>query len=117
MALPNIKPRRQGKEPDVVESKRSKLRQVDFLGSALLTTFLVLVLLPLEIGGTKVAWTDPIIPILFCSGAVCLALFVVAEKYWATNPLLPLSLFCNRHTVVAFTILALQVSAQLGAST
>ncbi|ROW07674.1 hypothetical protein VMCG_03348 [Cytospora schulzeri] len=114
-ALPNIKPKRQGKQPaDVVEPKRSKLRQVDFLGSALLTTFLVLILLPLEIGGTKVAWTDPCIPILFCSGAVCLVFFVMAEKYWAANPLLPLSLFCNRHTVVAFLILALQVAAQLG---
>ncbi|ROV95903.1 hypothetical protein VSDG_05240 [Cytospora chrysosperma] len=115
IALPNLKPGRQGKEPaDVVEPKRSKLRQVDFLGSALLTTFLVLILLPLEIGGTKVAWTDPCIPTLFCSGAVCLVLFVAAEKYWTSNPLLPLSLFCNRHTVVAFLILALQVAAQLG---
>lgn len=87
---------------------------MDFLGSALLTTFLVLILLPLEIGGTKVAWTDPWIPVLFCSGAVFLVLFVLAEKYWAANPLLPLSLFCNRHTIVAFTIIALQIAAQLG---
>ncbi|KUI57106.1 Vacuolar membrane amino acid uptake transporter fnx2 [Cytospora mali] len=112
--LPNTKAKRPGKEPEVIESKRSKLSQVDFLGSALLVGFLILILLPMEIGGRKVAWSDPCIPILFGSGAVCLILFVVAEKYWAVNPLLPLSLFCNRHTVAAFFIIALQLSAQLG---
>lgn len=98
------------------ESQFGKLRQVDFLGSALLASFLILILLPLEIGGNKIPWTDARIPILFSAGVLCLIVFIVVEKWWATNPLLPLNLFCNRHTVVSFLVLALQCAAQLGVS-
>lgn len=98
------------------ESKFGKLRQVDFVGSALLASFLILILLPLEIGGNKIPWNDILIPILFGAGVLCLILFVIVEKWWATNPLLPLNLFCNRHTVVSFLVLALQCAAQLGVS-
>lgn len=100
----------------VSQSKLEKLRQVDFVGSALLASFLVLILLPLEIGGNKISWTDPRIPILFGAGVLCLILFVAVEKWLATNPLLPLELFCSRHTVVSFLVLALQCAAQLGVS-
>jgi hypothetical protein len=98
------------------ESKIGMLRQVDFVGSALLASFLILILLPLEIGGNKIPWTDARIPILFGAGVLCLILFVAVEKWWATNPLLPLNLFCSRHTVVSFLVLALQCAAQLGVS-
>lgn len=89
---------------------------MDFVGSVLLTAFLILILLPLEIGGNKVPWTDALIPTLFGAGVLCLILFVVVEKWWAINPLLPLNLFCSRHTVVSFLVLALQCAAQLGVS-
>lgn len=100
----------------VNQSKLGKLRKVDFMGSALLASFLILILLPLEIGGNKISWTDPRIPILFGTGVLCLILFVAVEKWWTTNPLLPLELFCSRHTVVSFLVLALQCAAQLGVS-
>lgn len=87
---------------------------MDFVGSALLASFLILILLPLEIGGNKIPWTDALIPTLSGAGVLCLVLFVVVEKFWATNPLLPLNLFCSRHTVVSFLVLALQCAAQLG---
>lgn len=90
--------------------------KVDILGSALFAAFLILVLLPLELGGSKIAWNDPQIPIYFGLAALSLVLLVVVEKWWASNPLLPLSMFHNRHTVAAFVILALQSAAQLGVS-
>lgn len=86
------------------------------MGSALLASFLILILLPLELGGNKIPWTDARIPILFGAGVVCLILFIIVERWWATNPLLPLNLFCSRHTVVSFLVLALQCAAQLGVS-
>lgn len=89
---------------------------MDFVGSALLASFLILILLPLEIGGNKIPWTDALIPILFGAGVLCLVLFVFVEKWWANNPLLPLNLFYSRHTVVSFLVLALQCAAQLGVS-
>lgn len=109
VSLPNTKPRHQASE-----LKSKKLRRVDFLGSALFAAFLILVLLPLELGGSKIAWNDPRIPLFFGLSAVSLVLLVVVEKRWASNPLLPLSMFCNRHTVAAFVITALQCAAQLG---
>ncbi|KAK2597096.1 hypothetical protein N8I77_012964 [Diaporthe amygdali] len=102
------------KDATASQSKFGKLRQVDFMGSTLLAAFLILILLPLEIGGNKIAWTDARIPIFFGSGFLCLIVFVVVEKRWATNPLLPLKLFYSRHTVVSFLVLALQCAAQLG---
>lgn len=112
MSLPNTKPRRATTATS--ELKSSNLRRVDFLGSALLAAFLVVLLLPFELGGSKIAWTDPQIPIYFCIAALLLALFVAAEKRLVSNPLLPLSMFYNRHTVVSFMIMALQCAAQLG---
>lgn len=109
--MPNTKPKRQ-----TDEAKSRKILRVDFVGSALFAAFLILFLLPLEVGGSKVAWNDPQIPIYFGLSALMLAMFVVVEKYWASNPLLPLSMFYNRHTVVAFVIMALQCAAQLGVS-
>lgn len=109
--MPNTKPKRQADEP-----KSRKIFRVDFVGSALFAAFLILFLLPLELGGSKVAWNDPQIPIYFGLSALMLAIFVVVEKYWASNPLLPLSMFYNRHTVAAFVIMALQCAAQLGVS-
>lgn len=109
--MPNTKPRR---DPSTEESKSSNLRRVDFLGSALFAAFLVALLLPLELGGSRVAWSDPVIPICVAVAALLLVLFVAAEKWWAANPLLPLSMFRNRHTVAAFIIMALQCAAQLG---
>ena len=60
------------KDSIATQSKFGKLRQVDFVGSALLASFLILILLPLEIGGNKIAWTDYRIPILFGTGVLCL---------------------------------------------
>lgn len=109
VSMPNTKPTHQAVEP-----KSRKILRVDFLGSALFAGFLILFLLPLELGGSKVAWNDPQIPFYFGLSALMLAIFIVVEKRWASNPLLPLSMFYNRHTVAAFVIMALQCAAQLG---
>lgn len=107
--MPNTKPTQQANE-----AKSRKILRVDFLGSALFAAVLILFLLPLELGGSKVAWNDPQIPIYFGLSALMLAIFIAVEKRWASNPLLPLSMFHNRHTVAAFVIMALQCAAQLG---
>lgn len=111
LSMPNTKPCRPVAED---EAKTSNLRRVDFLGSALFAAFLIVLLLPLELGGSRLAWTDPLIPIFFCVAAVLLALFIAVEKWLSPNPLLPLSMFHDRHVVASFVIIALQTAAQLG---
>lgn len=110
-SLPNNKPRQGHPDHDV---RSNNLGRVDFLGSALLAAFLVFLLLPLELGGSKIAWNDPQILVFVSMAALFLILFVGVEKWWSANPLLPLDMFCNRHTVTAFVIMALLCAAQLG---
>jgi hypothetical protein len=93
----------------------SKLKRVDFVGSALLGLLILSFLLPMEIGGVKIPWSHPLIPSLFIAAAVFLGLFVAWEKRGAKEPILPLELFAQRDTVASFLIMALQVAAQIGA--
>ncbi|KAJ9137702.1 Vacuolar membrane amino acid uptake transporter fnx2 [Pleurostoma richardsiae] len=96
------------------EDGGNKLARVDFLGSALLGLLILCFLLPLEIGGVKVPWTHPAIPALFGSAAVLTVLFIVAEKRWAREPILPLELFTRKDTVLSLLVMILQAAAQLG---
>ena len=93
-----------------------KLARIDFLGSSLLAIFILLLLLPLELGGEKVPWSHPLIPGLFAAAAISLVLFVLVEKRWIEEPVLDLDLFKQRDVVLGFLIMAFQSAAQVGVS-
>ena len=97
-------------------STRSKLGRVDFLGGFVLALLILTFLLPLEIGGVKVPWTHPLIPALFTLTGLLVVLFVVVEKRWATEPIIPLKLFTQKDVVASLAITALQGGAQFGVS-
>lgn len=94
-----------------------KLGQVDFLGSVLLAACLILTLVPIEFGGSKIPWSDPRIPTFFGLAGLALVLFIAAEKRRSSNQLLPLNMFRSRHIVASMLIIILQVAAQLGVRT
>ncbi|KAK7755663.1 hypothetical protein SLS62_002274 [Diatrype stigma] len=94
-------------------SSRSRLARVDFLGALLLGTGLLALLLPIEIGGQKVAWTHPLIFALLAVGAVLLLLFAVVEVYVAREPIFPLRLLRNRNVVLCYLVSCFQGAAQL----
>lgn len=94
----------------------AKLGRIDFLGASVLSVFILLLLLPLELGGNQVPWSHPLIPGLFAAAAIMLLLFVLVEKRWAKEPILELSLFSQRDTVLSFLIMGFQSAAQLGVS-
>ncbi|OBR02258.1 Major facilitator superfamily transporter [Colletotrichum higginsianum IMI 349063] len=96
------------------EAKTSPLAKVDFLGAALLALFLLAFLLPIEIGGTKVPWTHPLIFVLFGAAAVLGGLFGAVEEWWAKEPIFPLELLKHRDIVLTYVITGAQVAAQLG---
>lgn len=113
--MPNTKPKHSGAVPQAsTESTMEKLGQVDMLGSFLFATFLIFTLLPIELGGSKIAWTDSQIPIYFGIAALALVLFIVAEKRRTRYQLLPLGMFRSRHIVASVMIMSLQTAAQLG---
>lgn len=102
-------------EPDQDPDESGKLSRIDILGASLLALFILLLLLPLEVGG-EVSWSHPLIPGLVVGAAVFLVLFVCVEKRCKGEPILDLDLFKQRDVVICLLIIAFQSAAQLGVS-
>ncbi|KAI8356902.1 major facilitator superfamily domain-containing protein [Mortierella sp. GBAus27b] len=88
--------------PHTPGSFKDKIRRVDFLGSLTLVIGLVLVLLPLNWGGSTYAWSDPLIIGLFCAGFIVLGIFCLIEWKQALEPIIPFRLFRDQTTVAVF---------------
>ncbi|MBB2987912.1 MDR family MFS transporter [Terracoccus luteus] len=65
---------------------------VDKAGISLLSTTLILLLVPTSLGGTTLAWGSPAIIGMYVAGLVGLAAFIAVERR-AVEPVLPLRLF------------------------
>ncbi|KAJ1680185.1 hypothetical protein EV182_000527 [Spiromyces aspiralis] len=78
------------------ETWLEKLKRVDFLGSFIVVTSLILILLALSWGGKTYAWNSAVVIALLVVGFALLAVFVVVEAYIPPEPILDLSLFNNR---------------------
>ncbi|KAJ3256134.1 hypothetical protein HK103_005703 [Boothiomyces macroporosus] len=83
-------------------SWRVKLVRVDFLGTFLLVSGVVMLLIPVQGGGTQFAWDSPTVITMLSISGVLLILFVYSQWKWAFEPLIPLRLFSNRHTAAPF---------------
>ncbi|KAH6648635.1 major facilitator superfamily transporter [Truncatella angustata] len=92
---------------------RNQLGRIDFAGAALLGLGIFSLMLPLEIGGSKLAWSHPLIIGLFITGTVLLGTFLVVEEYWAKEPIFPVRLLRNRNVVLVYLISGCQMAAQL----
>ncbi|KAF6805739.1 major facilitator superfamily transporter [Colletotrichum sojae] len=93
---------------------RNALARIDFLGAALLALFILAFLLPIEIGGTRIPWTHPLIFVMFGAAIVLGGLFAATEEWWAKEPIFPLELLKHRDIVLTYIITGAQVAAQLG---
>lgn len=92
----------------------SPLWRVDWLGAFVLALLILAFLTPLEIGGSKIPWTSPLIFVFFGAAAMLAALFVVVEARWAREPIFPLILFRQRDVVISYFVIGCQTAAQLG---
>lgn len=72
--------------------ERAERQPIDYMGSLLLVSCLVPLLLAFSWAGSRYAWGSATIIGLFIVSAVSLVLFIVAERK-AKSPVLPLSLF------------------------
>ncbi|KAL1615332.1 hypothetical protein SLS54_009113 [Diplodia seriata] len=88
--------------------------RLDILGSVALTATILLLMFPLELGGQKIPWSHPLIPILLGSAIVTGTLFIHFERRAGSSSVLPLAIFRSRDTSIALVIMALQVAAQGG---
>ncbi|KAH7363260.1 major facilitator superfamily transporter [Plectosphaerella cucumerina] len=96
------------------EPKGSSLARIDFLGAALLALTILAFLVPIEIGGTKVPWTHPVIFVLLGTAIVFAGLFAATEEWWAEEPIFPLDLLRHRDIVLGYVVSSAQAAAQLG---
>ncbi|KAF8974403.1 vacuolar amino acid permease [Flammula alnicola] len=84
---------------DEVQSQRlsDKLRRIDFLGSLTLVGAVGCLLLGFSLKSTEdMAWSNPFVFGLLTASVVFGFLFVLAEKYWAPYPVMPLRLITQR---------------------
>jgi EmrB/QacA subfamily drug resistance transporter len=93
---------------ETVERRKHK---VDYVGAALLTASMTLLMLGVLEGGTAWAWSSPASIGIFAGGAVLLAVFVIVE-HRVSEPVLPLSIF-RRRIISSTTVLGFAIGVGL----
>ncbi|KAF9991913.1 hypothetical protein BGZ79_003758, partial [Entomortierella chlamydospora] len=88
--------------PHTKGSFKEKLQRIDVFGSLSLMIAIVLLLLPLNWGGSTYAWNSPIVIGLFCAGAVVLMIFLFIEWKIAKEPIIPFRMFKSRTNAAVF---------------
>jgi MFS family permease len=102
----------EGQEPKL--SALEQVAQIDFLGAITLGLLITSTLIPLELGGVVLPWSHPLIMLFFGLTIALLVVFIVIEKHWAKDPILPLEIFANTPLVLCYGITLLQVAAMVG---
>ncbi|KAL1608865.1 hypothetical protein SLS59_002056 [Nothophoma quercina] len=92
----------------------SKFARIDFLGAFLMTMGILSLLLPMEIGGDRVPWSDYRIAMLFAAALVFGLLFLAVEGWVAKEPIIPLSVLRHKEVLLSSLIMMCQVGAQVG---
>ncbi|RUS25067.1 major facilitator superfamily domain-containing protein [Jimgerdemannia flammicorona] len=75
----------------------SAMKRIDYLGVAVLICAIVAILLPLNWGGGQYAWNSPIVISLLVVGVVLVGVLVLVERYFATEPLIPVHIYALKN--------------------
>ncbi len=98
------------------DSVWGRLLRIDFGGILLLGLTILLVLLPFELAGTEIPWSHPGVIGSFVSALACGLGFLLYEKRYAKEPIIPLRLIFSRDVMLPNTVVFCQAAAQLGVS-
>ncbi|KAH7069959.1 major facilitator superfamily domain-containing protein [Paraphoma chrysanthemicola] len=86
-------------------SLKDELAKVDYIGSVILTTSVILLLVALSTGGTPLPWSHPTVAIPLMIGAQGLIGFALWERSkWCKYPIMSPKVFSNRTTNIAFAL-------------
>lgn len=96
------------------EEKGRKFSRIDFLGAILMTLSTLSLLLPMEIGGDRIPWSDYRITALFVAALSFGILFLVVEGRIAREPIIPLSVLRHKEVLLSSLIMMCQIAAQVG---
>ncbi|KAK8101836.1 major facilitator superfamily domain-containing protein [Apiospora kogelbergensis] len=92
----------------------ASLANIDMLGATLLALAILTLLLPVEIGGSQVPWTHPVVFGLVAAALLLGGLFLATEAWWAADPIFPVELLRHRDVLLGYFVTAAQGGAQLG---
>ncbi|KAJ5533711.1 hypothetical protein N7494_010263 [Penicillium frequentans] len=101
-------------DTDALKSGKSKLSQVDFLGTGLLASGIVALIGLLDQGGKAFPWSSWPTYVIGSSGLLLLVGFVLVEAYVATEPIFNLRILRRPNVAVSYILSTLQITAQLG---
>ncbi|OJD32107.1 major facilitator superfamily protein [Diplodia corticola] len=82
----------------------SRLARIDFTGNILLMSSVVAVLIPLTWGGTLYTWSSWHILVPLFIGIVGLAAFLYHQKRYAAEPTMPLRVYANSTSLLAYIL-------------
>jgi hypothetical protein len=80
------------------------IKRIDWLGSFVMVTGAVLLLLGLQMGGVEHAWSSPIILSFIIAGGSLAIVFILVEWKLAKYPLMPLRVLSNRTSFSALGV-------------
>jgi hypothetical protein len=97
------------------ESHTQKLKRVDFAGAITLTLTILATLFVLDMGIQKYGFHSPIVLWSIVVAIVSAIAFVIIEKR-AAEPIFPLSLLSHFVVITSYSVLGLQIIAQMAVS-
>ncbi|ORY07780.1 major facilitator superfamily domain-containing protein [Clohesyomyces aquaticus] len=92
------------------------LKAIDWIGSTLIIGAALMILLGLDFGNVTFPWSSATVICLIVFGAATIAIFVINEWKFATNPVIPMRLFSNKSTIAAYMIWACNFYILIGLS-
>ncbi|KAJ1953168.1 hypothetical protein EC988_003146 [Linderina pennispora] len=95
-------------------SLSQKLAHIDFIGTAVLVTGIMLVLLGLNFGGREYAWSSATVVCLLVFGALVIGGFVLVERHVSKEPIMPMRLFKSRNVGLILVMSLFTGGALLG---
>ncbi|KAJ6016644.1 hypothetical protein N7451_000023 [Penicillium sp. IBT 35674x] len=104
----------QDTDTDALKRGKTKLNQIDFLGTGLLATGIVALIGLLDQGGKVFPWTSWLTFVIGGSGLLLLVVFVLVEAYVAPEPIFNLRILRRPNVAVSYILSTLQITAQLG---
>ncbi|KAI9359947.1 major facilitator superfamily domain-containing protein [Zopfochytrium polystomum] len=91
-------------------SVAEKIRQIDFLGTALVFVGVTCFITPLQLAGSSWEWNSPQTIALLVVSALLLGVFVYVQNRVAKQPIVPPAMFMNA-SVPAFLVIAFAIGA------
>lgn len=80
------------------------IKRVDWLGTFLIVTGVILFLVGLEFGGLTHPWGSPIVVCFLAVGVLLMLLFLLVEYRFASQPIMPLRLFTHLTSISCYSI-------------